>query len=311
MDTRGNSIFDNALYSVSPRLANPLFLLPCEIKDKVQEIRLRNGKTVALTVSGDPLFVMPDGQVSSMPDDGVKADKKDLEESFRLLCRSSVYSHLKEIKNGYIMMEGGHRAGVCGTFSKEGGISFVSSINIRLARQLLGSADFLTQNFESGGVLIAGAPGSGKTTVLRDLVRQLSNGAAGRQYRVAVVDTRGEISASFEGMAHNDLGSNTDVLLGVEKHIGIEIAIRTLYPHFVAFDEIGNQRELESISESLCSGVNIITTAHIGTKEELMKREITRRLLLSGAIKTVAVLKNPAGSGGCLLNAEEVINNCG
>ncbi len=311
MDKKNSRVFDNALYGICERLRKVLFLLPDSVKVQVQEIRLRSGKAVALTVSGETLFVCSDGTVSHAPEKCIKADRKDLEESFKLLCRSSVYSHLNEIKNGYIMMKGGHRAGVCGTFSEEGAISYVSSANIRLAKEFFGAADFLVRSYNGGGVLIAGPPGSGKTTVLRDFIRQLSCGNMGRFYRVAVVDTRGEIGASFEGVAHNDLGANTDILLGVEKHKGTEIAIRTLYPHFVAFDEIGSKQELDSVSECFLAGVNIITTAHIGAPEELMKREITRKLLLSGAVKTIAVLKTPAGSGAELLKAEEVTKNCG
>lgn len=310
MDKKSVEIFDNALYGVCERLRKVLFLLPESVKAQVQEIRFRCGKAVALTVAGETLYLSFDSRVSSTAKDCIKADKKDLEECFKLLCFRSVYSHLSEIKNGYIMMRGGHRAGVCGTFSAEGGISFVSSVNIRIAKEFFGAADPLAPYF-SGGILIAGPPGSGKTTLLRDLVRQLSDGVFGKPYRVAVVDTRGEISASFEGVAYNDLGENTDILLGVEKHIGAEIAIRTLYPHFIAFDEIGTIDQLNSISQCLWAGVDIITTAHIKDESELMKREITRRLLLSGAVKTVAVLSTPAGSGMRLLAAEEVTKNCG
>lgn len=310
VDKKSVEIFDNALYGVCERLRKVLVFLPDSVKAQVQEIRLRCGKSVALTVGGETLFVSPASLLLPTAAGAVKADKKDLEESFRLLCFRSVYSHLSEIKNGYIMMRGGHRAGVCGTFLGEGGIAFVSSLNIRLARQLFGAADFLLPAV-CGGVLIAGPPGSGKTTVLRDLIRQLSVGKTGKPCRVAAVDTRGEISASFEGVSYNDLGENTDILLGVEKKAGIEIAIRTLYPHYVAFDEIGSLAELHSISECLCAGVDIITTAHIKDKNDLMKREITKRLLLSGAVQTVAVLSSPAGSGAELLKACEVIKNCG
>ena len=310
MDKKRAENFDNALYGVCERLRKILDLLPDSIKAQVQEIRLRSGKSVALTVRGETLFLFGGARLSPTEEGALKADKKDVEESFKLLCFRSVYSHLDEIKNGYIMRRGGHRAGVCGTFLKEGGIAFVSSVNIRIAGQHDGAADFLLP-LSTGGVLIAGPPGSGKTTVLRDLIRQLSSGTNGRYYRVAAVDVRGEISASFEGVAHNDLGPNTDILLGVEKSVGTEIAVRTLYPHFVAFDEIGSEAELNSIFSCLCAGVDIITTAHIGNEKELMKREITRKLLLSGAIGRVAVLRSPVGSGATVYTAEEVIKNCG
>lgn len=311
MNEQSGKAFDDALYGISENIAKVLFLLPTHIKEKTQEIRLRLGKEVALTVGGRTFFVMPDSTVSSFPQGGIKAEKKDLEDSFRQLCRSSVYSHINQIKNGYIMMRGGMRAGVCGTFSPEAGLTHISSVNIRIARQIFGVADSLIQDYRGGGVLIAGPPGSGKTTLLRDFIRQLSNGAKGEFYRVCVIDSRGEISASFEGVCHNDLGVNTDILSGFEKSLGTEIAIRTLYPHFVAFDEIGSKAELQGVADCICAGVDIITTAHIGNIEELMKREITRLLLQSSAIKNVVILKNPAGSQGLVLTAEEVTKNCG
>lgn len=309
MDKKHCEVFDSALYGVSERLARVLFFLNDETKSKVQEIRLRSGKAVALTVLGKTLFIKEDSSVSELPAGCVTADKKDLEESYRRLCQSSVFSRMDEIKNGFVIMKGGHRAGVCGTFGN-GGIGFVSSVNIRIARQVTGAADFL-KNHHNGGVLIAGPPGCGKTTVLRDFLRYLSGGESGEYFRVAVVDVRGEIAASFEGVAYNDLGVTADVLMGVEKAQGAEIAIRTLYPHYVAFDEIGSTAELKAVFECLYSGVRLITTAHAGSREELMKRQVTKELLLSGAIETVAFLKAPAGSGAELFSAEEVIKNCG
>ncbi len=309
MDKKQVEIFDGALYGVCERIAKALFLLPDSIKADVREIRMRTGKAVALTLSCGIRFLSVDSNVSTSPFGCVKADKKDLEESFRLICFRSVYSHLNEINNGFVIMRGGHRAGISGTFCGGGGVTFVSSLNLRIAREFFGAADFLKGRY--GGLLIAGPPGSGKTTVLRDFIRSLSSGLYGEFYRVAVVDARGEISASFEGVAYNDLGENTDVLLGIEKGEGAEIAVRCLYPHFVAFDEIGNERELSGISNCISAGVNIITTAHVKDQNDLMKREITRRLLISGAIDTVAVLKTPAGSGSLLLSKDEVIKTCG
>ncbi|MBR2044016.1 MAG: hypothetical protein IJ946_06720 [Clostridia bacterium] len=305
VDKKQTEIFDAALYAVCERVAAALFLLPEEIKCKAQEIRLRCGKAVALTMPKGIYYITPVGGVQKDAAGCLKVDKNDLNESFRLLCRGSVYSRVEQIKNGYVSMKGGHRAGVCGVFC-DGGISFVSSINYRLSRQAFGTADYLLSAYKGGGVLIAGPPGSGKTTLLRDFIRLLSSGAQGSPYRVAVVDTRGEISATFEGVSYNDLGENTDVLLGVEKGEGTELAIRTLYPHFVAFDEIGGKDELKAVLSCMGAGVSLITTAHVGAKAELMTREITRELLLSGGISTVVLLSR-AEKRGEILNTYEVI----
>lgn len=283
--------FESVLYGVSPRIRAVLRRLPVTVKSNAEEIRLRAGLPVALTVCGETVFIRTSGQTSFIiTRDLLKADKSDLDESFKLLCKSSVYAHEKELKNGFIMMDSGHRAGVCGTLSDSGVMHDITSLNIRIAREIFGAANDIAKGFDGGGLLIAGPPGSGKTTVLRDLIRQLSGGLCGRNYRVAVIDSRGEISGGIGGKAGNDLGPDSDVLLTADKAAGIEMAVRTMFPDIVAFDEIGTKEELKRVSESFCAGVTVITTAHIGCAEDLMRRSVTAELIKSGAVSKVALL---------------------
>lgn len=289
--------FESVLYGVAPRIREVLRKLPVIVKGNAEEIRLRAGLPVALTVGGETVFIRTSGQTSFIiTRDLLKAEKDDLELSFRLLCKSSVYAHEKELKNGFIIMENGHRAGVCGTLSSGGVMHDITSINIRIAREIIGAANDVAREYDGGGLLIGGPPGSGKTTVLRDLVRQLSSGLFGRHYRVAVIDSRGEISGGAGGKTGNDLGPDSDVLLTADKAAGIEIAVRTMFPDIVAFDEIGTKEELERVSESFCAGVSVITTAHIGCAEDIMRRKVTAALIESGAVSQVALL--PAVHGG-------------
>ena len=282
--------FESVLYGVAPRIRSVLSLLPATVKESTEEIRLRAGLPVALTVGGETVFMRENGQTSFIiTRDLLKSEKADLEESFRLLCKNSVYAHENELKNGFIIMDNGHRAGVCGTLTKGGVMHNITSVNIRIAREIFGAANEIVKEFD-GGLLIAGPPGCGKTTVLRDLVRQLSDGACGKHYRVAVIDSRGEISGGVCGVAGNDLGPDSDVLLTADKAAGIEIAIRTMFPDIVAFDEIGTEEELKKVSESFCAGVTVITTAHIGSAEELMRRRVTAALIESGAVSKIALL---------------------
>ena len=257
--------FESVLYGVAPRIRSVLSLLPAAVKENTEEIRLRAGLPVALTVGGETVFMRENGQTSFIiTRDLLKSEKADLEESFRLLCKNSVYAHENELKNGFIIMDNGHRAGVCGTLTEGGVMHNITSVNIRIAREIFGAANEIVKEFD-GGLLIAGPPGCGKTTVLRDLVRQLSDGACGKHYRVAVIDSRGEISGGVCGVAGTDLGPDSDVLLTADKAAGIEIAIRTMFPDIVAFDEIGTEEELKKVSESFCAGETVITTAHIGS----------------------------------------------
>ena len=300
------SSFDSALYGVCGRLKRILCFLPEETKAKTDEIRLRSGLPLALTADGQTLFLKPDGQTcreTSLP--LITISKDDLEESFRLLCDNSVYAHTSELENGYIMLRSGCRAGVCGTITENGYMQDISSINIRIAREVYGAADALLSHYK-GGFLIAGPPGSGKTTVLRDMIRQLSGEE--RLMRVAVIDNRGELSGSYLGEASCDLGKNCDILIINNKAKGIEIATRTMNPQILAFDEIATVAELEKVIESFFSGVDIITTAHIGNVNELMTRTVTKKLLQSGAISTVAVLPKNRAKKAAVYDVKEILS---
>lgn len=291
--------FDEATAELSPRIRRTLSFLPDEVKRRAEEIRLRRDLPVSVTVRGKSRFVTKSGGVCGyLSGDLLIVTSEELSESFLLLCRHSVYDHAAELSEGYIRSCSGNRVGVCGSFNEKGALSDVSSLNIRVAHEVIGCGKGLMP-FAAEGMLLAGPPCSGKTTLLRDLVRGISE--AGE--RVAVIDSRGEIS----GGGKNRLGANTDVIRIANKAAGVEIALRTLFPNVIAFDEIGTRGELQGVSESFCAGVRIITTAHTGSAEDLLKRPVTAELLRLGAVKMVAVLSEKIGEAPRLYRTEELI----
>lgn len=284
-----SEIFDSALYPLTDRIAEVLRKLPVCIKNSVYEIRLRSEKPVTLTADR-VYYIGTNGEASDrLPGNPLVADEEELYEVLTRLCGHSVYTRAEELRNGYISMKNGHRAGVCGRF-QSGYFRDISSVNIRIAREIEGAAEALYGKVGKG-ILIAGGPGSGKTTVLRDIVRHLSDSG----YRISLVDTRGEIAAASGGRATLNVGINTDVISGGDKAKGVEIALRTLFPQYIAFDEIGSTRELELVSESFFSGTGIITTAHASSLEELKQRRVTKRLIELGVIENIALLPSEIG----------------
>ncbi len=284
--------FDSAVCLLPQNLQGFLYCLPKEVKQTAQEIRLRVNKPLQLTVDGLPFWVDKTGAYRARPSVPYIITKEQIDAAFMVLCENSVYSHEEEIKQGFIALQYGHRAGVCGTYTKSGVVKDVSSINIRIARQIIGCADKAIREFDNKGILIAGPPASGKTTLLRDMVRQLS---LEYSLRIAVIDTRFEIAASVGGVAINDLGDTVDVLSGYEKAYGIEVAVRTLNPQVVVFDEFGNQSETEAVALALNCGVAVIATVHAGNKAELLCNKKVEALRKTGAFSKVIMLPQKIG----------------
>ena len=299
--------FNGALLGVSEKIANILIKLPSVEKEKTQEIRIRANKAVALTQNGENWYLLKNATLAKdVTADCVFVTKEDIEQTFKLLVRSSVYSHLEEIKEGYVIMRGGHRAGICGSYLSNGSMGNISSVNIRVAKEVFGCALEIAKAYNGGGLLIAGPPGSGKTTLLRDFIR-----ITAKQKRICVVDTRGEISASYLGECFNDLGQNTDVLVGYPKDKGVFMAVRTMFPQIVAFDEFSTFSEYKEISHGFLLGVDIVSTVHIGCEEDLIKRPLTKNLLTSGVIKTVVVLSGSPCKEIKIKSASELVKKCG
>lgn len=271
--------FFGATEVLDSQLRASLLALPKSTAESITEIRLR---------AGAPPSVVKDGEIYFPEGCGLTRDFRNrptvsptqLKESLRLITHNSLYSHINEIMNGFVSLPCGNRAGICGVY-RDGKFTEVTSINIRIAHECVGVAKHLINGYSGGSYLLCGPPASGKTTLLRDFVRGLSNGENGRFYKVALIDERFEIAAVTGGVPINQVGVNTDIISGRDKAHGAEAAVRSMSPDILAFDEIGSIAELEAIKNSINCGTAIITTAHIGSVAELGRRFVTRELIAS------------------------------
>lgn len=234
------------------------------------EIRIRAEKPVTLIFRDKIGFLTEGGRLTFLKSENLLCVRaRELEEIFIRLCGYSVHSLTESINSGFITLEGGIRVGVYGTaVVKDGRINSVrniSGLNIRIPAEIKGCAEKLYEKIFGGEIcntLICGAPMSGKTTVLRDLCRLLSDV---RGKKIAVIDERLEMSGY-------DLGINTDILKGYPKTVGTEIAVRTLSPDIIVCDEIGNIDEARRLCEAFNGGVGYIATMHCRDMQELKRK---------------------------------------
>lgn len=290
--------FDVAVKSLSARLSSVFSAMELSEKEKIREIRLRVDKPVIVISESGINFVSPSGRLTEVYSElNYKTDEKEITEIFRRMCSYSVYSFTDEINRGFITLSGGHRAGVAGTAVCENGVITavrdVSCINLRIAREIKGAADELYKAFfaeKPSSVIVAGPPSSGKTTILRDLARQLSGVERGKILKTFVCDERGEIGAGVSGIPQNDLGFNCDLITNYPKEYGIIIGLRSFSPDIIICDEIATDEEVYAVESGLNSGVDFVLSIHARSEAELRSKAIYKRLIMSGAFDGAVLL---------------------
>lgn len=241
-------------------------------RDTLQEIRLRKGEQI--------VFIRADGRSRLRQ----VATEQLLQFVLNMACRYSPWM-AASLQHGYVTLTGGHRIGVCGdALVRSGrmlGFSAIDSMNIRVAREFSGIGNDLGKR--RGSLLLLGPPGSGKTTMLRDVIRRRS-----ARENIAVVDERGEL---FPAAAGFDRGENTDVLRGCDKGTGIETLLRTMTPQCIAVDEITARSDCEALIRAGRCGVSILATAHAASLEDLRARALYARLLDARCFETAVVMR--------------------
>lgn len=212
------------------------------------------------------------------------------------MCQNSLYARQQELRRGYVTLPGGHRAGFCGRTVIEKDtvqhLTDISSINLRIAHQIIGAADkvmpAVVQNGDILNTLIISPPGCGKTTLLRDMARQLGGGTY--RFRVGLCDERGEIAAMYRGMAQNDVGFLTDVYDGCPKAEAMRSLVRSMSPQVLMTDELGGKEDEEAICEAIHAGVRVICTVHGYNREDAASRVGIGTLIRSGVFRRTIVL---------------------
>lgn len=301
---------EKALLQILPsNIVNCLALLPSSITDTIEEIRIREGKPLELIYGGKIGFVTSSGELTLQREKGYSPTAEDSQKILQRLSNYSLYTLEEELRRGYITIQGGHRVGIAGRAILEQGrirlLRDIASFNIRLARQVQGSANsilpFLIDKAQQTihHTLIIAPPQCGKTTLLRDLARQLSNGLAFQPlgFKVGIVDERSELACCHRGVPQVDVGQRTDVLDACPKVEGMMMMIRSMSPDILVVDEIGKPEDSDAINEALNSGVKVLTTAHGADLEEVSKRPSIRRLIQERVFDRYVVLSRKKGAG--------------
>lgn len=272
-----------------------------ECADRMQEIRLRVGQPVTILMDNQEWFLSRNGGLTQQAGEAAYSHEKELEAVLAHVCHYSLYAFADEIRQGFMTIPGGHRIGLSGQVILENrneirNIKYIRYLNIRIAHEVRGVSDralpYLYQGNEVLNTLIISPPGCGKTTMLRDLVRNFSNGSIyGRGRNVGLVDERSEIAGSFLGVPQNDIGMRTDVMDSCPKQEGMMMLIRSMAPDILAVDELGNLGDVEAMRQAIPCGCRMLATIHGTSLEEVscksymqdvMREAVFDRYLLLG-----------------------------
>lgn len=275
-----------------------LEILPLNIKNIIQkvdklsdlqEIRIKVNKPIIISLAQKEIVT------SYLP------TVEDIKGILQKMSRFSIYAYEEEIKQGFLTIRGGHRIGICGRCVTEADkiktIKDIASFNIRVSKEIKGCSNniihFLKEKDEILNTIIISPPQCGKTTLLRDITRNLSNDGK----KVCVVDERGEIGACFNGIPQMELGIRTDILDNCPKSEGIMMAVRSMSPEIIVCDEIGTYKDMDSLLLALNSGVSLITSIHGNGVKDLFDRAVFKEIIENKVFKRAVILSKANGAG--------------
>lgn len=266
-------------------------------KVQAEELRLRTGRPMTV--------LLTEGEVIAQSERPYQlVTQSDLEQLCDTVTGYSRYAVCDTMSKGYLTAVGGYRVGLCGTAVMQGGavtnLRDFSSAVIRIGREISGIAEEILPMLWAGehlcSTLICSPPGGGKTTLLRDMVRGLSDGTKTRPAcRIALVDERGELAAMHLGQAQMSVGCHTDVLDGCPKALAIPILLRAANPQIIAVDEITQPGDLQAMIHAANCGVSLLATIHAGSSEELQRKSVYQQLSDSGVFEKVVWIRCRSG----------------
>jgi stage III sporulation protein AA len=315
-------ILERDIYPVlSDFIAAILKKIPFEDIKNLEEIRIRAEKPLMILKRGQDYFINSNSANSTNSISTTYLKKceiiheEELRRTLQLMSNYSIYAIEEELKQGFMTLRGGHRVGFTGRgVIEENKIKIlknISSLNIRIAREVIGCGNGIVSKLYSEGVkhtLIVSPPGCGKTTMLRDVIRILSNGSIElklRGYKICVVDERSEIAGCYLGIPQRNVGIRTDVLDACPKAQGMIMLLRSMSPEIIAVDEIGSYEDSKAIEDAMNSGIKVIATAHGDSIEEIVRKSNIRNLIQDKLFDKIVILSRRNGPG----TVEDIIEN--
>lgn len=291
------SRYEEACALLPGRLQNAAMALPLNRKAQAEELRLRIGR---------PMYITYPGGEEPLPQ--TRVIRSDLEQVLDKATEYSRYAAAETIRRGYVTASGGFRVGLCGTAlpGAEGneGLRDISSLAVRIPRVHEGAAlpvlPELLEDERPVSTLILSPPGGGKTTLLRDLVRLLSQGTAlCPPCRVALVDERGELAAVHRGRPQLEVGCHTDIMDACPKHLAVPMLLRAMTPQVIALDEVALDADVEAVRSAAGCGAVLLSTVHAASREELSAGPVGRTLLSCGVFRRTVLITGSGSARSC------------